>query len=209
MGAQGRSHLRLQARIEYDSLSHNHRTILETGRRQNGIPGDGELKESSADLIIRGLKEAGVSVVCALPESHLKPVYVKALEDPDFRYIPVTNEGEGTSIAAGVWLTGQKAVMIMENSGLRMATESLSRLGLTHGIPVVLLMSYRGDLGEPNWWGIPHGITMEPLLNALRIPYVVVRKDEDIVKAITNARRSADTSKYHTAIVFGGEVIEN
>ena len=71
--------MRLQARIEYDSLSHNHRTILETGRRQNGIPGDGELKESSADLVIRGLKEAGVSVVCALPESHLKPVYVKAL----------------------------------------------------------------------------------------------------------------------------------
>ncbi|MBI2880505.1 MAG: sulfopyruvate decarboxylase, partial [Candidatus Tectomicrobia bacterium] len=35
------------------------------------------MKERCADLVIRGLKEAGVSVVCALPESHLKPVYVK------------------------------------------------------------------------------------------------------------------------------------
>jgi len=166
------------------------------------------VKESHADLVIEGLKEAGVSVVCALPESHLKPVYVKAAKDPTFRYIPVTNEGEGASIAAGVWLTGKKSVMIMENSGLRMATESLARLGLTHGIPVVLLMSYRGDLGEPNWWGIPHGITMEPLLHALRIPYVVVRKAEEIIPAIVKARRSADTSKYHTAVIFSGEVIE-
>jgi sulfopyruvate decarboxylase subunit alpha len=133
---------------------------------------------------------------------------VKASKDPTFRYIPVTNEGEGASIAAGVWLTGKKSVMIMENSGLRMATESLARLGLTHGIPVFLLMSYRGDLGEPNWWGIPHGITMEPLLHALRIPYVVVRKAEDIIPSIVKARRSADTSKYHTAVIFSGEVIE-
>ena len=166
------------------------------------------MKESHADLVIEGLKEAGVSVVCALPESHLKPVYVKASKDPAFRYIPVTNEGEGTSIAAGVWLTGKKSVMIMENSGLRMATESLARLGLAHGIPVVLLMSYRGDLGEPHWWGIPHGITMEPLLHALRISYVVVRKAADIIPSIVKARRSADTSKYHTAVIFSGEVIE-
>ncbi len=166
------------------------------------------MRESCADRVIEGLKDAGVSVVCALPESLLKQVYVKASQDPAFRYIPVTNEGEGVSIAAGVWLTGKKAVMIMENSGLRMSTESLARLGLTHGIPVVLLMSYRGDLGEPNWWGIPHGITMEPLLTALRIPYVVVRKEEEIVKAIVKAHRSADTSKYHTAVVFSGEVVE-
>ncbi len=166
------------------------------------------MKESCAERIIQGLKEAGVSIVCALPESHLKQVYVKASQDPAFRYIPVTNEGEGTSIAAGVWLTGKKAVMIMENSGLRMATESLSRLGLSHGIPVVLLMSYRGDMGEPNWWGVAHGITMEPLLNALRIPYVVVRKEDEIVKAIVKAHRLADSSKYHTAVVFSGEVIE-
>ena len=29
----------------------------------------------------------------------------------------MTNEGEGASIAAGVWLTGKRAALIMENSG--------------------------------------------------------------------------------------------
>ena len=92
----------------------------------------------------------------------------------------------------------------MENSGLRVATESLSRLGLTHGIPVVMLMSYRGDVGEDQWYAIPHGITMEPLLQTMRIPYVIVRKEEEIQRAIGNAYKTADTSKYHVAVVFSG-----
>jgi sulfopyruvate decarboxylase subunit alpha len=153
------------------------------------------------------LKDAGVKIVCTLPDSYLKPVYQKVSQDPEFEHVPVTNEGEGASIAAGVWLTGRRAALIMENSGLRVATESLARLGLTHGIPVVMFMSYRGDVGEDQWYAIPHGITMEPLLQALRIPYVIVRKEEEIAQSILNAYKTADNSKYHVAVVFGGEVV--
>lgn len=165
------------------------------------------MKETAAEAILQGLKEAGVRFICALPESLLKEVYAKAAKDPSFTYVPVTNEGEGASICAGVWLTGKKAALIMENSGLRVASEALARLGLTHGVPVLLLMSYRGDMGEPNWWGIPHGITMEPMLQALRIPYIIVREEGEIRPAILKARQTADTSKYHAAVVFTGSVL--
>ncbi len=166
------------------------------------------MREHCVDLIIQGLKEASVSVVCALPDSHLKEVYVRASKDPDFEYVPVTNEGEGASIAGGVWLTGKKAALIMENSGLRMACEALAHLGFGHGIPVLLLMSYRGQMGEANWWGIGHRITMEPLLDTLRIPYSIVRKEEEIVEAIVNAQITADTSKHHAAVVFAGGLLK-
>ncbi len=166
------------------------------------------MKKGCAELVIQGLKEAGVSIVCTLPDSYLKEVYEKVSSDADFEHVPVTNEGEGASIAAGVWLTGKRAAIIMENSGLRVATESLSRLGLTHGIPVVMLMSYRGDVGEDQWYAIPHGMTMEPLLQAMRIPYVIVRKEEEIRRAIGNAYKTADNSKYHVAVVFSGEIVQ-
>jgi sulfopyruvate decarboxylase subunit alpha len=166
------------------------------------------VKETSADLIIEGLKEAGVKIVCTLPDSYLKEVYQKVAADPDFEHMPVTTEWEGASIAAGVWLTGKRAVLVMENSGLRVATEPLARLGLTHGIPVVMLMGYRGDVGEDQWYAIPHGITMEPLLHALRIPYTIVRKEEEIKRAILNAYKTADNSKYHVAVAFSGEIVQ-
>lgn len=161
----------------------------------------------SVDAVIRGLKSAGVSVVAYLPDSLLKELYPALDADPDIRTIQVTNEGEGAAICGGVFLSGKRAALVMENSGLRAATEHLARMGLGAGIPVVMLMSYRGELGENNWWAIPHGITMEPLLNALRIPYRVVRSTDEIERAVTDAYDWSYNAYYHSAVVLGGGIV--
>jgi sulfopyruvate decarboxylase subunit alpha len=70
-----------------------------------------------------------------------------------------------------------------------------------------MLMSYRGELGENNWWAIPHGITMEPLLNAMRIPYRVVSEEGKIGRAITDAFSWAYSAYYHAGVVLAGEVV--
>jgi sulfopyruvate decarboxylase subunit alpha len=98
-------------------------------------------------------------------------------------------------------------VLVMENSGLRASVEPLARMGLGAGIPVVMLMSYRGEMGENNWWAVPHGITMEPVLGALRIPYRVVRAEQDIRQSIVDAYELAYSSYYHTAIALGGGIV--
>jgi sulfopyruvate decarboxylase subunit alpha len=165
------------------------------------------MRETAVQLVIEGLKEAGVSVVCYLPDSLFKELYPALDQDPEIRTIPVTNEGEGAAICGGVWLSGKRAALIMENSGLRAATEHLARLGLGSGIPVIMLMSYRGDLGENNWWAIPHGQTMEPILQALRVPYRLVHEEEKIKQAILDAYESAYAAYYHTAVVLSGSLV--
>src|SRR5580704_16144184 len=157
--------------------------------------------------VIRGLKAAGVSVVCYLPDSLFKELYPALDRDPDIRTIPVTNEGEGAAICGGIFLSGKRAALVMENSGLRASIEPLARMGLGAGIPVVMLMSYRGELGENNWWAIPHGVTMEPLLNAMRIPYRVVSEEGKIGRAITDAFSWAYAAYYHAGVVLAGEVV--
>ena len=155
-----------------------------------------------AELVLEGLKKAHVRVIAALPDTLLKGVYEAAAKDPDFRYIPVTNEAEGASIVAGAWAGGKRAVLVMENSGLRVACEALARLGLVNVLPVTMLMGYRGDVGERFHWGVNHGITMEPLLHALRIPYLMVEREEDIVSSVGRGVVHAVNSQYHSAIVF-------
>ncbi len=165
------------------------------------------MRKRAVALVLEGLKEAGVSVVCYLPDSLLKELYPAIEKDPEIRAIPVTNEGEGAAICGGVWLSGKRAALVMENSGLRAATEPLARMGMGAGIPVVMIMSYRGDLGDNNWWAIPHGMTMEPLLQALRIPYRVVRREDEIEQAIVDAYAHAHTAYYHAAVVLAGDVV--
>ena len=155
-----------------------------------------------ASLVIEGLKSAHVRFVVGLPDSMLSGVYVAAERDPDIKYVAVTNEAEGASIAAGAWITGGRSVLVMENSGLRASCEALARLGLVNGVPVTMLMGYRGDLGEPFHWGVNHGMTMEPLLGALRIPYWIVDREEQIIPTIRQAVIHGISSLYHSAVIF-------
>jgi sulfopyruvate decarboxylase subunit alpha len=165
------------------------------------------VQQSAVDAVITGLKRAGVTVVCYLPDSLFKQLYPALDADPDLHTIRVTNEGEGAAICGGVFLSGKRAVLVMENSGLRAAVEPLARMGLGAGIPVIMLMSYRGELGENNWWAIPHGITMQPVLDALRIPYRVVRDEAAIAQSIEDAYNWSYSSYYHSAIALGGSIV--
>lgn len=165
------------------------------------------MQKSAVESVIKALKLTGVSVACYLPDSLLKELYPALDRDSDIRTIRVTNEGEGAAICGGVWLSGKRAVLVMENSGLRASIEPLARLGMGAGIPVVMIMSYRGDLGENNWWAIPHGMTMEPLLNAMRIPYRIVDREEDIQRAVQDAVTWAHTAYYHSAVVLSGTIV--
>jgi sulfopyruvate decarboxylase subunit alpha len=162
------------------------------------------VRQTAVQAVISGLKQAGVSVVCYLPDSLLAELYPALDADPGLRTVRVTNEGEGAAICGGVFLSGQRAALVMENSGVRAAAEHLARLGLGAGIPVIMLMSYRGELGENNWWAIPHGITMGPVLDALRVPYRVVREESDIERAITDAYAWSYAAYQHSAVVLGG-----
>ncbi len=165
------------------------------------------MRPSAVEKVIKSLKAAGVSIACYLPDSLLKELYPALDRDQDIRTIRVTNEGEGAAICGGIWLSGKRSVLVMENSGLRASIEPLARMGMGAGIPVVMLMSYRGDLGENNWWAIPHGMTMEPLLNAMRIPYRVVEQEDGIAQAVNDAFTWAHTAYYHAAVVLSGSIV--
>ncbi|TNM69842.1 sulfopyruvate decarboxylase [Streptomyces sp. NP160] len=162
---------------------------------------------TAVQAVIAGLERAGVTVASYLPDSLLKPLYPALDAHPGIRTVPCTNEGEGAAVCGGVFLSGKRAVLCMENSGLRAAAEPLARMGLGSGIPVVMVMSYRGELGENNWWAVPHGITMEPMLAALRIPYRVVREEAGIEQAVVDAYEWSYSAYQHSAVVLGGSVV--
>jgi sulfopyruvate decarboxylase subunit alpha len=162
------------------------------------------MRRDTGELVVKGLKEAEISFLTTLSESWLHEVHKQVSEDPYFKVVPVANEAEGVGICAGMWLGGKKSAILMENSGVRVACESLARL---QGIPVLLMMSYRGDWGDAPWWAASMGATTEPLLTALRIPYRVVRHEDEIVPRITGAVKTMNAYRSHVALLFGGELM--
>lgn len=163
--------------------------------------------EAALREAVDGLKEAGIDFVSGLPDGWQRNLHEAIEADPAFRYVPVCNEGVGFSVCAGAWLGGKKTALIMENSGLRVAAEYIARISLGCGVPVLLLLSYRGDLGDTEHWSIPHAIVAEPLLDALRIPYQVVRQREHLRAAIKRAQRLAEAQLQPVALLVSGDCI--
>ena len=161
-----------------------------------------------ARLFMQGLHEAEVSLVAALPESLLKSIYQQCELDENIRYVLVSNEADLPGIVAGTYLAGKKGLMIMENSGIRQCCEAVARFAFCHGMPLVMVMSYRGEFGERNWWGHNHSQVMSNLLETLRIPCHFISKLDEIIPSIEKAFRHADASQWPVALVLTGECTE-
>ena len=161
-----------------------------------------------AVAFVDALRAANVAIVGVLPESHLHSVYIAVDQAEDIHMIRVSNEADLPGILAGAYLGGKRALMITENSGLRQACEPIARLAFAHHIPLVMVVSYRGAFGEPNWWGHNHAQVMGPLLDALRIPYKVIDRIADLKPSVEKAFLHADASQWPICLVLTGECTE-
>lgn len=171
------------------------------------------MKEKYLPEMLESLKTAGINFAVGLPDSWLRNVIQAVEKDAHFTYVPVCNEGVGFGICAGAWLGGRKPVLFMENSGLRSAAEAIARLnfhsgggGGNHGIGTLIVASYRGDIGDTEFWSIPHAITCEPLLKAFRLPYLIARSADDLRKSIVRAARAAFTFMNPAVVLISGDL---
>jgi len=158
-----------------------------------------------ARIVVEGLKNAGVNFAVGLPDSQFHEVYELISQDSAFRYVGVGNEGEGAAVAMGAWFGGKKPVLIIATSGLLVATFSLARLQLKE-VPVLILIPYRGDLGDPRWMGIYRKF-IEPMLNTLDIPYRIVNKAPEIQKTIKDCQVCTEAWLKPVALLITGEVL--
>lgn len=87
----------------------------------------------------------GYTFFTGVPCSILKPLINYVIQSPDVDYIAATSEGEAVGIAAGVYLTGHKAVVMCQNSGLGNMVNPLTSLNFPFRIPLLLIVTLRGE----------------------------------------------------------------
>ena len=145
------------------------------------------MQEATVRAIVDGLKDAGIDFVVYMPDSFFFETIGMLERDPAFECVSVPNESVGMCLAAGAWLGGRKPVMLMENTGLFVAMNALTRFHQPFGIPVLMLISYRGDAGDGFWMVTDIGRAFEPVLHDLGIAYERVDEPERARKEIGRA----------------------
>ena len=110
-------------------------------------------------------------------------------------YVAAVREDAAVGVAAGAWFGGRRPVVLMQNSGLGTSLNALASLSLMYGLPVLLVVTWRGFGGQDAPEHILTGEISPKLFELLGVPYRVLAADSldaDLAWAATemDARRS-------------------
>ena len=124
-------------------------------------------------------KENDLRLVSYVPDNVLKPLIEGVHADPFFTVVPAAREEEAVGIVSGAALAGMNGVVLMQTSGLATLANVLASLPVVYNIPVLMVISERGVLGEFNRGQALVARTARPLLDAAGVDhYTVTRRDE-------------------------------
>jgi len=157
-------------------------------------------------LVVDGLKQAGVDFAAGVPDAQFIEVYKMLAADNKIRYVGTANEAEAVGVGFGAWFGGKKPALILATSGLLVATYHLARINLLHEVPLLVIIPYRGDIGDPRWLGL-YRKTTEPGLQAMDIPYRLVSRSGDIVRTIKECNESARAWLKPVAVLLSEEAL--
>ena len=149
-----------------------------------------------ASAVCDGLYAAGSRDVVYVPDNPLSHV-LRVLEDTyrDVTTTIATREEEAFGIAAGLYLGGRRPTVMLQSSGLGNSVNALASLLVPYQIPVLVLISMRGDAGEWNAAQVPMGRAVAPICHALGLPLAVAETAESTAETVRLVGQTAFSTR--------------
>ena len=156
--------------------------------------------------IYSALKEAGVRIVGYVPDGGHKRLIELCIADPDVRCVVLTTEEEGIALAAGAWLGGVRCALLMQSSGVG---NCINVLGMTHEcrLPLLVLVTMRGEQGEFNPWQVPMGQATRAVLESMSVAVHRVAAAEEAAPSVAAAAKRAYLGNSAQAVLIAQHVI--
>lgn len=169
----------------------------------------------SAEQFYDQLGKEGISFYTGVPDSLLKP-FLTYLQDntAEEQHIITANEGLALALASGYYLqTGKLPLVYLQNSGLGNLVNPLSSLAdqEMYGIPMILLIGWRGEPGKPD--EPQHrkmGAITVPLLEVLGLPvFTLDHSTKDPLQTLSTAIEKAREIKNPVALLASADLFES
>ncbi|HYH22899.1 MAG TPA: thiamine pyrophosphate-binding protein [Azospirillum sp.] len=178
-------------------------TVQQTDRAAAAIPPD------PADWpagIHRVLREAQVRQVAYVPDAGHTKLINLCHDDPAMRATVLTTEEEGVALLAGAWLGGQRGVLLMQSSGVGNCINMLS-LSKSCRLPLVMLVTMRGEWGEFNPWQVPMGQTTQASLELAGVITYRADEAEQVAETVEAALHFAFDSEVAVAVLLSQRML--
>ena len=156
--------------------------------------------------IYRVLKEARVSQASYVPDAGHAQLIELLHADPEIQTTVLTTEEEGIAIAAGAWLGGQRAVLLLQSSGVGNCVNMLSLISNCR-FPLLMLVTMRGEWAEFNPWQVPMGSATQSALQLMGVTTIRVDTAEEVPEAVSAAAAMAFDADQAVSVVLSQRLI--
>ena len=157
------------------------------------------------DQIHRVFRGQRVRQVAYVPDFGHSRLINLVRSDRQMRAVPLTTEEEGVALVTGAWLGGERGVLLMQSSGVG---NCINMLGMIQEcrIPLLMLVTMRGQWGEFNPWQVPMAQATAPALAAMGVIVQPVERAAEVAETVAAAGRLAFNTCRAVAVLISQRV---
>jgi sulfopyruvate decarboxylase alpha subunit len=170
------------------------------------VPDDITSRPDWPGAIYRTLKEHGVAQISYVPDAGHSRLIELSHTDPAIKTTVLTTEEEGVALSAGAWLGGERAVLLMQSSGVGNCINMLSLLSSCR-FPFLTLVTMRGEWAEFNPWQIPMGKATAQAFEIMGVTVFRLERGEDAAEVVSAAASLAFESDQPIAILISQRML--
>lgn len=152
------------------------------------------------------LKARGIELIGYVPDAGHASLIDNARRDPDVEDVLLTSEEEGVALCTGAWLGGMRSVLLMQSSGVGNCVNMLSLQRIAR-IPLVVIVTMRGEYAEFNPWQVPMSSITERVLQLCNLRTYRVDQAEAASETVGAAVDMAYASNVANAVIFSQQLL--
>src|SRR4051794_39295050 len=156
--------------------------------------------------VYAALKAAHITQLGYVPDAGHAQLIEAAHADPDMRAVVLTTEEEGIALTAGAWLGGERAVLLMQSSGVGNCINMLS-LPVNCRMPFLTLVTMRGEWAEFNPWQVPMGSATPTVLAAAGVQVRRADSPADVAEIVAASAALAFDSAVAVAVLLSQRLV--
>lgn len=151
-------------------------------------------------------KSWSVGQVCYVPDAGHSRLIDLAIADKEIETTALTTEEEGIALCAGAWIGGAKSVLLMQSSGVGNCVNMLSLVNSCR-IPLLTIVTMRGEWAEFNPWQIPMGTATPRAFELMGVMVFRLDRPEDVEEVWSAAATLAFDGDRQVAILISQRML--
>ena len=158
------------------------------------------------DDIFRVLQEQKLHLVTHVPDAGHSQLIRRCDSSSEFDVVTLTTEQDGIGLLAGAWAGNRKGVLLMQSSGVGNCINALALPAICR-VPLLTIISMRGEWGEFVPWQVPMGQATPAVLQAMDVHVFRIENASETYDTVDAAAKFAYNTKRSCAVLLSQRLI--